>query len=58
MPDLIRHPVIPLDSGLRRNDKCGVFNCRFNIMAAMVSMSSIAAAEDEAGGTPPPRQLH
>jgi len=30
MPDLIRHPVITLDAGLRRNDECGVFNCRSN----------------------------
>jgi len=32
MPDLIRHPVIPLDSGFRRNDKPMVFIRRFNII--------------------------
>ena len=32
MPDLIRHPVIPLDSGFRRNDKLKVFIHQFNIL--------------------------
>jgi hypothetical protein len=32
MPDLIRYPVLPLDSGVRRNDKHKVFVRRVNIM--------------------------
>ena len=30
MPDSIRHPVLPLDSGVRRNDKHKVFIRRIN----------------------------
>ena len=30
MPDLIRHPVLPLDAGVRRNDKHKVFIHRIN----------------------------
>jgi len=30
MPGLIRHPVMALDAGLRRNDKLKVFNRQVN----------------------------
>ena len=50
MPDLIRHPVIALDSGFRRNDKPGVFNRRINIDVRDVVSAHILAGEKDCEG--------